>query len=123
MANCGAAARAQLLATHRQVAAWKKDLTAEEWAGLVVVVQGAQTPRAENAAVQYFARLLGEPGEGGRVVYAEGLWDEEKALNLLGTRRLDGKLAVAVFNDPGRMFRDILADAARLAVDDILAAP
>jgi hypothetical protein len=123
MANCAAAARAQLLATHRQVTAWKKELTAEEWGGLTVVVQGAQTPRVENAAVQYFARLLGEPGEGGRVVYAEGLWDEEKALNLLGTRRLDGKLAVAVFNDPGRMYRDILADAARLAVDDILAAP
>ncbi|HSQ56037.1 MAG TPA: hypothetical protein VLM40_09845 [Gemmata sp.] len=123
MANCAAAARAQLLATHRQVMAWKKELTAEEWAALAVIVQGAQTPRVENAAVQYFVRLLGERGEGGRVVYAEGLWDEEKAVNLLGTRRLDGKLAIAVFNDPNRMYRDILADAARVAVDDILAAP
>jgi hypothetical protein len=123
MANCAAAARAQLLATHRQVTAWKKDMTPEEWAGLTVIVQGGQTPRAENAAVQYFARLLGESGEGRRIVYAEGLWDEDKALNLLGTLRLDGKLAVAVFNDPSRMYRDILADAARAAVDDILAAP
>ena len=85
---------------------------------------GAQTPRVENAAVQYFARLFGETsGEGRRVVYAEGLWDEEKALNLLGTLRLDGKLSVAVFNDPFRMYRDILADVARAAVDDILAVP
>ncbi len=88
-----------------------------------MIVQGAQTPRVENAAVQYFARLFGEKGEGRRVVYAEGLWDEEKAVNLLGTLRLDGKLAVAVFNDPFRMYRDILADVARAAVDDILAAP
>lgn len=123
MANCAAACRAQLLATHRQVTAWKKGMTADEWAGLAVVVQGVQTPRAENAAVQYFARLFGETGEGKRVVYAEGLFEEERALNLLGTLRLDGKLAVAVFNDPARMYRDILADAARLAVDDILAAP
>ena len=123
MANCGAAARAQLLATHKQVMAWKKDLTAEEWAAVTVIVQGAQTPRVENAAVQYFARLFGEKGEGRRVAYAEGLWDEEKALNLLGTVRLDGKLSVAVFNDPFRMYRDILADAARAAVDEILAAP
>jgi hypothetical protein len=123
MANCGAAARAQLLATHRQVMAWKKDMTPEEWAALTVIVQGGQTPRVENAAVQYFARLFGENGEGRRVVYAEGLWDEDKAVNLLGTLRLDGKLAVAVFNDPGRMYRDILADVARSAVDDILAAP
>lgn len=123
MANAAAAARAQLLATHRQVLAWKKDMTAEEWAGLTVVVQGGQAPRAENAAVQYFARLFGGSGEGKRVVYAEGLWDEDKALNLLGTLRLDGKLSVAVFNDPARMYRDLLADAARSAVDDILAAP
>jgi hypothetical protein len=104
--------------------AWKKDLTAEEWGSLTVIVQGMQPPRVDNAAVQYFARLLGEPhGEGRRVVYAEGLGDEEKALNLLGTLRLDGKLAVAVFNDPVRMYRDLLADAARSAIDDILGAP
>jgi hypothetical protein len=123
LANAGAAARAQLLATHRQVMAWKMELTADEWAGLTVIVQGRQTPRAENAAVQYFARLFGGNGEGRRVVYAEGLADEEQALGLLGTLRLDGRLSVAVFNDPDRMYRDLLADAARAAIDDILGAP
>lgn len=124
LANAAAAARAQLVATHRQVTKWKKDMTAEEWGSLTVIVQGMQTPRVDNAAVQYFARLFGETsGEGRRVVYAEGLWDEEKAMNLLGTLRLDGKLSIAVFNDPFRMYRDLLADVARPAIDDILAAP
>jgi hypothetical protein len=124
LANAAAAARAQLVATHRQVMEWKKGMTAEEWGALTVIVQGMQTPRVENAAVQYFARLFGETrGEGRRVVYAEGLFDEEKALNLLGTLRLDGKLSVAVFNDPFRMYRDLLADVARTAIDDILATP
>jgi hypothetical protein len=124
LANAAAAVRAQLVATHRQVMEWKKDMTAEEWGSLTVIVQGMQTPRAENAAVQYFARLFGESsGEGRRVVYAEGLSDEAKALNLLGTLRLDGKLSVAVFNDPFRMYRDLLADVARPAIDDILATP
>jgi hypothetical protein len=124
LANAAAAARAQLAATHRQVMEWKKDMTAEEWGSLSVIVQGMQTPRVENAAVQYFARLFGETsGEGRRVVYAEGLGDEEKALNLLGTLRLDGMLSVAVFNDPFRLYRDLLADVARLAIDDLLAAP
>jgi hypothetical protein len=122
LANAAAAARAQLTATHRQVLAWKKDMTAEEWGGLTVIVLGGQTPRAENAAVQYFARLFGETaGEGRRVVYAEGLWDEDKALNLLGTLRLDGTLSVAVFNDRFRLYRDLLADAARPVIDDLLA--
>jgi hypothetical protein len=124
LANAAAAARAQLVATHRQVMAWKQDMTAQEWGALTVIVQGMQTPRAENAAVQYFARLFGETsGEGRRVVYAEGLGDEEKALNLLGTLRLDGKLSVAVFGDPFRMYRDLLADVARPAIDDLLAPP
>ena len=120
LANAAAAARAQLTATHRQVLAWKKDMTAEEWGSLTVIVQGGQTPRAENAVVQYFARLFGETaGEGRRVVYAEGMWDEDKALNLLGTLRLDGRLSVAVFNDPFRLYRDLLADAARPVIDDL----
>lgn len=124
LANAAAAARAQLRATHRQVMEWKKDMTADEWNSLTVIVQGMQTPRVENAAVQYFARLFGGTrGEGRRVVYAESLWDEEKDMNLLGTLRLDGKLSVAVFNDHFRMYRDLLADAARSAIDDILAAP
>jgi hypothetical protein len=124
IANAAAAARAQVVATHRQVMEWKKGMTAEEWSALTVIVQGMQPPRVENAAVQYFARLFGETrGEGRRVVYAEGLGDEGKALNLLGTLRLDGKLSVAVFNDPFRMYRDLLADVARPVIDDVLAAP
>jgi hypothetical protein len=124
LANAAAAARAQLVAMHRQVMEWKKDMTAEEWGSLTVIVQGMQTPRVENVAVQYFARLFGETsGEGRRVVYAEGLGDEEKALNLLGTLRLDGRLSVAVFNDRFRMYRDLLADVARAVIDDLLAPP
>jgi len=124
LANAAAACKAQLLGTHRQVMEWKKDMTAEEWATLTIVIPGVQTARAENAAVQYFARLFGESvGEGRRIVYAEGLFDEEKAISLLGTRRLDGKLSMAVFGDPFRMYRDLLADLARVVIDDIVAAP
>jgi hypothetical protein len=122
LANSADAAKAQLLAMHKQVMAWKKEMTADEWSTLTVVVSGNQTPRVENLSVQYFSRLLGGTGgEGRRIVYAESLWDEEKALNLLGTLRLDGKLSVAVFGDPYRMYRDLLADVARTAIDDILA--
>ena len=122
LANGAGAARAQLRGTHKQVMEWKKEMTAEEWDAVTVIVPGAQAARAENAAVQYFARLFGESnGEGRRVVYAESLWDEEKAMNLLGTLRLDSKLSEAVFGDRFRMHRDFLADGARAAIDEILA--
>jgi hypothetical protein len=124
LANGALAARSQVAAMHQQVMTWKKGMSAEEWAGLTVVISGSPTPRADNLAVQYFSRLLGEPhGECRRIVYAESLWDEEKAVNLLGTLRLDGKLSIAVFGDPVRMYRDFLADGARTAIDDLFAAP
>jgi hypothetical protein len=122
-ANFAAAARYQLQGTHRQMMAWKAEMTADEWDRLAVVIPGRQTPRAGNAAVQYFARLFGTDGEGPRVVYAEELWDEDKAVALLGTRRIDAKVSVAFFADPQRMFEDVLKAGAQAAADEIFASP
>jgi hypothetical protein len=110
--NVADAARLQLDGLHRQATAWKKELSPEEWRRLRVVVIGSALPRKDNVAVQYFARLLGVPGEGPRLVYAESLWDEAKAVNLLGTHELDTAIGSAFFADPKRMHRDLLAAAA-----------
>ena len=61
----------------------------------------------------YFLRLLREPREGRRVVYAESLWEEPEALDLLGTHLLDGSVGEAFFGDTMRMHRDLLGDAAK----------
>jgi hypothetical protein len=118
-ANVAEAARAELDALHRQVLAWKGKLTAEDWARLRVIVIGSQMPRKDNLAVQYFARLLHEPGEGRRILYAEGLGDEQRALTLLGTHLLDTRIGEAFYGDPGRMHRDLLGDAARKHLDEL----
>jgi hypothetical protein len=111
--NSEFAARSALDSLHRQVGLWKKELSAEEWNRLMVVVMGTQLPRKGNLAVQYFARLLGEPGEGRRIVYAEALFDETRALDLLATRLVDTQVGIDFFNDPLRMHRDLLSDAAQ----------
>jgi hypothetical protein len=113
MANARAAAGAALLALHRQVSAWKGQLTPQEWDRLSVLVVGRQMPRKDNLAVQYFARLLGEPGEGSRIIYGEGLGEEPRALDLLATHRVDTQVGIDFFNDPLRMHRDLLCDGAR----------
>jgi hypothetical protein len=112
------AARVQLDGLERQMTAWKAKMTGKEWGELTVVVMGSQMPRKNNVAVQYFSRLLGEPGEGKRIVYAEALYDETRALNLLGTHRVDTRVGVDFFGDPQRMFRDLLGDAARVQLDE-----
>ena len=69
-------------------------------------------PREKLVVTQYFLRLLHEPAEGRRVVYAESLWQEPQALDLLGTHLLDGSVGEAFFGDYMRMHRDLLGDAA-----------
>jgi len=103
MQNVVEATRAQLDATHAQVSAWRKELSAEEWQRLQVVIIGPHMPR-----------------EGRRVVYAESLWQEPQALDLLGTHLLDGGVGEAFFGDYMRMHRDLLGDAAKAYLPRLL---
>jgi hypothetical protein len=113
MQNVTDATRAQLDATHALVSAWRRELNASEWSKLHVLIIGPHMPREDLAVTQYFLRLLHEPAEGGRVVYAESLWQESQALDLLGTHLLDGSVGEAFFGDATRMHRDLLGDAAK----------
>ena len=110
MANASAAARAALDSLHHQVCEWKGQLTPQDWNDLTVLVIDRQLPRKDNLAVQYFARLLGQPGEGKRLIYAEGLGNEPRALDLLATHLVDTQVGIDFFNDPNRMARDLLSD-------------
>jgi hypothetical protein len=112
LANAAEAARLQIDAYRRQVSRWRRQLSPAEWGRLQVVVIGSQMPRRGNLAVQYFARLVGQKGEGPRLTYAEALWEEPLALRLLGTRLVDTEIGRVFFADPQRMHRDLLADAA-----------
>lgn len=113
MANAAAAARAVLDALHRQVSQWTSGMNLDEWDHLTILIIGRQLPRKDNLAVQYFARLLGERGEGQRIIYAEGLAEEPRALDLLATHLVDTGIAEDFFNDFERMNRDLLSDGAR----------
>ncbi len=112
MENADDAARAQIEAYDAQLAKWRAELTAGEWGELRVIVYGAALPRKGNLAVQFFAKVLGQPGEGKRILYPESITDESKALRSLATYEIDGGAAAAFFDDPTRLYRDLLSDAA-----------
>lgn len=112
LADAADAVAAQYQGYDACIRSWRKIVPAGEWERLRVIVCDHQMPRDKNAAVQYFAKLLGVPGEGLRLVYAEAITDETKALNLLATHQLDTDIGVAFFDDPDRMMRDLLGDAA-----------
>jgi hypothetical protein len=118
--NVDEAARVELDALHSHVSEWRHQMTPDEWKALHVVVMVAHMPRDEELTVQYFQRLLDEPIEGHRIICAEGLWEEPRALDLLGTHLVDGSAGVAFFGEFMRMHRDLLADAARVYIQNTL---
>jgi hypothetical protein len=120
MENVTEATHAQLDATHAQVLAWRRELSPQEWDRLHVLIIGPHMPRENLVVMQYFLRLLHEPAEGRRVVYAESLWGEPQALDLLGTHLLDGSVGDAFFGDYMRMHSDLLGEAAALYLPRLL---
>lgn len=117
-ANNTDAGRGQLDGLHREALAYKERL-GDDWKRVRVIVAGSQQPRRDNVAVQYFCRLLGEPGEGLRVVYAESLYDEPKAVALLGTKLLDVNVGTDIWGEPEHLFRDLLGDVAKAYLDEL----
>lgn len=120
LADAADAARAQLRTLDTVVDGWRARLSPEEWERLHVVVTGPRNPRVGNLQAAYFVRLLGEHGTGGRVIYAENLFDEDSALGLLDVAIMDRALSSLVFGDRYRMEEDLLGFAAGNEIDLLL---
>jgi hypothetical protein len=117
LANADQAAALELEALHREVARFRQGMAPGDWDALRVVVIGSHMAREGEVAMQYFSRLLAEPEEGNRLIFAEGLWQPKDAMDLLATHRVDLGEGAAFFREPMRMHRDVLADGARKWLD------
>ena len=111
-ANIRGAAKSQLDAMHQHVTAWKSQMTPKNWNKLRVATQGAVLARKEDLVKQYFKRMLNIEKEGMRLAYKELYFPPTPMLTLLATRSVDRGISIAIFNNPDRMFRDVLSDAA-----------
>jgi len=123
LANVSDATAEEMRELYAAAEAWHKELTSAEWKALHVVMIGPRMPREQECSIQFFERLFREPQEGKRIIYAEALWDEKDALNLLATHVVDETAGAAFFGDPMRMHRDLLADAAKAYLDSHPLAP
>jgi hypothetical protein len=123
LANVREATAAEMRELYSTAAAWRKQLSPTEWNALHVVMIGPHMPRDQECSIQFFERLFREPEEGKRIIYAEALWKESDALDLLATHEVDEAAGAAFFGDPMRMHRDLLADAAKHYLDTHPVAP
>ncbi|MEK6250214.1 MAG: hypothetical protein N2C12_18665, partial [Planctomycetales bacterium] len=120
LSNVQGAVKVRVDSYHQQAMAWRSSMPAAEWARLHVVVQGASMPRKDNLTVQYFSKLLGQRGEGLKIIYAESIFQDSQALKLLGTHLLDTHVSNEFFSDdPWRMHRDLLGSAAGVYIDSL----
>jgi hypothetical protein len=123
LANADDAAEAHLTLLNTRMETWRGELTPDEWRSMHVVVMSVHMARDREIAMQYFERLLGEPAEGHRLIFAEGLFEESRALDLLGTHLLDGAASTAFFGDEARLHRDLLSDGATKALRSMTIRP
>jgi hypothetical protein len=114
------ATREQIGGLHEAVEVALATLTSNERNDLQVIVLGDHQARARSLGMQYFQRRFHEkPGADERVTYGENLSNEEEALQLAGTRRIDERIARAFFGDEKRLQRDVLGDAATRCLDQM----
>jgi len=113
----------QIKTTHAQMMKWKKQLTSDDWAKLVVVNRARHQARYRNAATQYFHWLFGDespawsyPGESMRVIYVEYLAKEEDASDVLATIVVDSDASEAFFANRWRLSEDILSEGAAACI-------
>ena len=108
----------QIAGLHQAVEAIFSELSSADQAELQVVVVGDHQARARSLGMQYFKRRFHEePGADQRVTYGENISDEQEAISLVATRRLDKCIAQAFFGDENRLQRDVLGDAATRCLD------
>ena len=105
------AARAQLDGLDRAARRFRADLGEDAWSRAYVVVFGVRQARVDNLQYSYFRRAMGPDADGKRLIYAESIFEESKALDLLGSILLDRAIGIAFFDREYRMERDLLGDA------------
>jgi hypothetical protein len=112
-ANVGDAVRAYLDELNRQMQTILPQFSEAERQSFLVIVTGVHQARQDNAVMQYFQRLLGDPETiTQRLMYAENVADEAGTLRLLGIHVMAKRVGKAFFADPYYMNRDLFAGPA-----------
>lgn len=119
LANAYDASELQLEALHALVTRWRAEMSDADWQRLYVVVLGPKVARDGNAQLEYFAYAMGREAIDKRLIYAEGIFAVPQGLDLLATLVRDRDASDYFFDDPMRLDRDLLADAAQVQLKRI----
>lgn len=120
LGSADVAARAQLDGLDRLARQWRKRL-GKGWARTNVVVLGPRQARRDNLQYLYFRALMGGAAAGKRLFYGTNIFSPPGGQRLIGTIVLDRGASIAFFQNPTRLERDLLGDAARRHITRLFA--
>ena len=131
------AARIRLAALHVEVQQIQSTIDLEDWKKVCVVVMGPPMPREGELSMQYFEKILKTTvstkkcpytraltssshlyGKQ-RLIYAESIYEEDKALDLVTTHICDEEVGRVLLNDESAMRADVLQDAAKKCLKEM----
>lgn len=122
MQNTEDAARIQIENIHNAMMKWKSTILSkeEDWNAMKIAVSTSHLARQGNIASQYFARLFSIVDiESSDRVWVFEEFSLEKVKNLIKTEVVDQEISVGFFDDPRRMYVDVLSDGARKVLDEM----
>ena len=88
-----------------------------DWDRTIAVIPGPITARLNNLNIAVTASVMGRELLGKRIFYSENVYDEAGIISYIEMLMRDKKLSVMLFDDPYRMWRDLLADTSTTIID------
>ncbi len=92
--------------------AFRDESTEDQWRNAYMGVCGPGQGRRNNIEMAAASAVMGAHSMGLRLLYLENVFTIPDGIRLLASMLVEQDLGQAVFNDPFRMWRDLLADAA-----------
>jgi hypothetical protein len=124
-------ARLRIAALNREVPKIQNSVDPMDWKRVCVAVMGPPMPREGELSMQYFEKILNTTTSkkkcpyqraltstahlygGQRLIYAESIYEEDKALDLITTHICDEEIGKNLLNDASAMRADLLKNAAQ----------
>ncbi|MDO8692795.1 MAG: hypothetical protein Q7J51_01735 [Sheuella sp.] len=88
-----------------------------DWNRTIAVIPGPITARLNNLNIAVTASVMGRELLGKRIFYSENVYDEAGIISYIEMLMRDKKLSVMLFDDPYRMWRDLLADTSTSIIE------
>jgi len=100
----------------------EEKVTPSIWEKVIVVVPGAATARVNNLGLAAASSVLGKSALGKQIFYSEAIYDDDGILRYVQMLMRDKHFSTLMFNQPYRMWRDVMSETSEKYLNENTAA-